>query len=143
LQSALRPVVSHESGGFTRKERSSSFYGQATTRRERAQLGGDPRHESARHALSWNRAIDCLMGRGSLRRREFYKSLPERLRSISIFDAKKKQSAQAKAERKRRYEPQVLGGVVMVPMVWDTAQGRSMAQRVFGPPASIKSKVSA
>lgn len=125
-------VVSHEPGGVRRRHLTS--WGNGNTRAKRRMEGGSPTHEKKTATLSWNRAIDTLMGIQPLQRRRFYKLRDERVAQIwSGFDDREEVMARRRAEHDRRYEPKRPAAIELAPCLWDSAKGRSLANRSFSP----------
>lgn len=121
---------SHKRGGLRRQQLAS--WGRGTTRAERRQDGGSPSQERTTVTLSWNRAIDTLMGIQPLQRRQFYASLSERVRRIFGISAERNDlNAQRQAERDRRFEPIRPAAIELAPCLWDPEKGRSLANRHF------------
>lgn len=124
-------------GGYKRKERSSRFHGPVETRADRRKQGGDPRHSGATVTLSFNRAIDTLMGVNPGPRRDFYKAVEQRVDRIWGGTRSHEQiQAEREAERSRRYEPSTPVAFDLAPCLWNASRGRSLANKYFNQKAA-------
>ena len=127
----------YKPGGYIRRMRNDRWHG-GSTRAQRREAGGKPWHESRKVTVSWNRAIDALMGIQPLDRRSFYKNAQERVDRIwgGITSDHEQIAQQRKAERDRRFEPNRPSAIELAPCLWDAAKGRSLANRYFSPQAN-------
>lgn len=116
----------HERGGFTRARRRHSTWGRAT-RAERRAVGGAPHHQTVQVELSWNRAVDSLMGVAPHLRRAFYANAMERARRMHSFG----EPENRKAEMNRRYVAVAPAHHYLSELIWSPAKGRSMASNYF------------
>ena len=76
------------------------------------------------------------MGRAPHPRKAFYKSVEDRVRRIWISvgaseDERAKLMEKREQERTSRFEPSVPFSADLAPCLWDSRQGRSMANRYF------------
>lgn len=135
---AWSKVQTHKPGGYNRKMRNDRWRG-GSTRAQRREAGGEPWHESRKVAVSWNRAIDALMGIQPLERRTFYKNVQERVDRIwgGITAEREQIAQQRKAERDRRFEPALPTAIELAACLWDPILGRSIANRYLCAKASL------
>lgn len=129
-------ISTHKPGGLSRSGRRDRWMGKGSTRAERREQGGSPRHESTSAVLSIGRAIDTLMGKNPQPQRAFYCSVEKRVRDHWFVGATgaERDSIKAKRqhERSRRFEPQVPHAFELAPCLWDPVRGRSLANRWLG-----------
>jgi len=123
-------LETHERGGLKREARSRRQWGS----RSAGKKSSEPMHAITGVPLSWNRAIDALMGIDPLHARHFYKNAKKRSHDvwISIGASVAENAAariQKKAELTRRYESDRPVAVELAPQLWDTKLGRSLANR--------------
>jgi len=124
-------------GGYKRKQRDRRYHGPAETRADRRKKGGDPMHWDATVTLSFNRAIDTLMGVNPGPRRAFYKTVEQRVDRIWGGNRSHEQVlAERDAERSRRYEPSTPVAFDLAPCLWNASPGRSLANKYFNPKAA-------
>lgn len=115
-------VSSHKRGGLGKRSRPG-------TRAERREVNGAPRHEEVSAQLSWNRAIDGLMGRQPLHSRLFYRGVEERVGRIFGLANAEEVALRRKRVRVERFVPHAAATVELAPGLWDANQGRSVADR--------------
>lgn len=85
-------------------------------------------HQETEATLSWNRAIDSLMGIQPLQKGLFYRSINERMRRIFGYDPEQVER-EGKAEKKKRFESRAPVAVELASCLFDVQRGRSMANR--------------
>ena len=127
----------HKRGGIRRKSRSHWTFGlnAKCTRASRREKGGDAQHESHTVRLSWNRAIDSLMGIQPLQQKAFYAGRKERVSRVwsGISDDPVPLATRRKQEANRAFIPKLPVAVHLAPCLWDADKGRSMANSFLGP----------
>ncbi len=115
---------SHVKGGRSRKSRSfHNPLGRTKT--------STPYHDEHHATLSWNRAIDSLMGIQPLQERAFYRGVMERVGNIFGISNPERVARERKAEKDRRFESQAPVAVDVASCLFDEELGRSMANRYF------------
>ena len=131
LGESLRPSWlflqdSHFRGGVSRADRSRQG-----TRAERRAEGGAPFHRETTATLSWNRAIDALMGIKPLHARAFNRSVAKRVKDVwcSFSSSEEEVLAKRKAERERRFEAEAPAAIFIADCLMAPSHGRSVANR--------------
>lgn len=124
---------SHEKGGRSRK--SFSFCPPFGKRVK----SSTPYHNEHHATLSWNRAIDSLMGIQPLQERAFYRSVKERVSHIFGISEPERVARERKAEKERRFESKAPVAVEVASCLFDARLGRAMANRFFSGKLSVKS----
>lgn len=129
----LRPPVwasikSHQRGGVNRQQYSSG-YG-STTRAQRRAENGMPRSSEVTVTLSMNRAIESLAGVNPRARREFYRTVKDRMRMADFHGWDEEGKRKRRAERLRRFE-RPHHTFVLSALVWDSGSGRALANTHF------------
>ena len=112
-------VESHKKGGIKRRDLKWNRQ-QTTTVAQRREKGGMPSHSTVVVNLSFNRAIDSLMGISVHRRKEFYEEQKRRLRFGYGPD-----------KSKERYIPFKPNSIELCDIVWNPIAERSLANNYF------------
>jgi hypothetical protein len=120
----------HKPGGITVKARRYGFFRSKTTRAERRAEGGAPWHESTSAALSFNRALDTLMGHSTKLRAQFYKDREGRMFFASTGFGDDREEKRQK-ERERKFDLPAPVAHELSPLIWDAKQGRGVGNRYF------------
>ncbi len=113
---------SHVKGGLSRRSRSF----QNPLGRTKSST---PYHSEHQATLSWNRAIDSLMGIQPLQERAFYRSVKERVSNIFGISEAERVARERKAEKEKRFESQAPVAVEVASCLFDERLGRSLANR--------------
>lgn len=114
---------SHAKGGRSRK--SLSFFAPKRTK------SNTPYHVEHQATLSWNRAIDSLMGIQPLQERAFYRNVKERVGHIFGISDPERVARERKAEKAKRFEPFAPAAIELAPCLIDAASCRSIANIYF------------
>lgn len=107
---------SNKSGGLTRAQRRDVF-GRGLTRAERRAKGGNPRHKSEQHTLSWSRGIEAILGLAPHLKHEFYKN--------------QRKWRWASSEEPEVFDPKCPAYFDFSKLIWNAAQNRSHANKYF------------
>lgn len=92
---------------------------------------GKPQLNECEITLSWNRAVDALMGKAPHVKRNFYKNVKKEIRSAKSFpDFDGTRKDKIKGLQSKVYEPSTAPRAVS-PLIWDQDKGRSMAGLYF------------